>query len=68
MKIVPDIYISDLDTVKRTWKERLFSFPWAPFKSHKTIENPKVYCIDNTYFVSTKTFETLLKEWKSGNE
>ncbi len=32
------IVINDIQFTKRTWKERLFSIPWNPFKNTKQIE------------------------------
>ncbi len=48
-------------TIPRTWRERLFSWPWRPMQTEKVIEN--VACPDdgesiqmgNTLFCSPKT-------------
>lgn len=56
LKIVADDHISDLETVKRTLKERLFSKPWNPFKTHKTVNAPKMYFLgENILLCSQKT-------------
>ena len=44
MRIVEDLSLvvdGDPIEVRRTWKERLFSRPWRPFKRNKTVI-PKV--------------------------
>lgn len=36
-------------TVKRTWKERLFSMPWKPFKTTKVIMKPALISGNKCY-------------------
>ncbi len=36
IQIITDPYVSDYDQVRRTWRERLFSWPWQPFVKFKT--------------------------------
>ncbi len=55
MKIVSDIHISDYETVKRSWKERLFSRPWRPFVRFNKVHKPKVYQFGDTYICSPQT-------------
>jgi hypothetical protein len=55
MKIIIDKHISDYDSVKRTWKERLFSLPWRPWVKMKSVHAPKVYKTGDTIICSPKT-------------
>ena len=56
MKIIPDKWISDLDWAKRPWKERLFTWPWRPWKRQKLVTIPKAYILGDTAYVSYATF------------
>jgi hypothetical protein len=40
LKIIESLSCTIEETVIRTWKERLFSWPWKPFKKFKTITKP----------------------------
>ena len=53
------IYVSDHETVKRSFFERLFSL--TPFKKTKSVYSPKVYIIDKTIVCSKKTESILIK-------
>lgn len=55
MKIIIDKHVSDYDQIKRTWKERLFSRPWRPWVSKKSVHNPKIYRAGDTIICSPKT-------------
>lgn len=55
MKILPDRYISDWHWVKRSWKERLFTRPWKPWKHRKIVNSPRAYIIGDTAYVSYAT-------------
>ncbi len=46
IQIITDPYVSDYDQVRRTWRERLFSWPWQPFVKFKTVYSPKYYKIE----------------------
>ena len=51
MKIIYSQYAGSYveKTVFRTWKERLFSFPWKPWKSIKLSKEfkPEIYFLDS---------------------
>lgn len=58
--IVPDIYVSDTETVKRSWRERLFSKPWEPLTNTKQVYCPRIYVQnENTMIVSYQTYSIL---------
>ncbi len=50
---------------KRTWKERLFSIPWRPWITHKTIQVPNykpiMFRIGNVFYYHP-SFESQIKE------
>ena len=37
--------------VKRTWKERLFSRPWNPFRSTKVVHKPAAFQCGDTIII-----------------
>lgn len=39
-QIVTSKHMSKQVLVLRSWKERLFSWPWRPFQSHKRVKQP----------------------------
>jgi len=56
--VVEDIHVPDLKP--RTWKERLFTWPWTPWV--KTKYSPRAYILnDGTIVVSPRT-KKLLEE------
>lgn len=57
--IISSQYVSDYETVKRTWKERLFSKPWSPFKTHKQVYKPYVFKLNGLIIVSPATYARL---------
>lgn len=61
-KLVPSPYVNDYKSVKRTWKERLFTFPWKPFLKEKTEYEPKGFLFMGEAIVSYQTYEKLKKE------
>ncbi len=56
LKINPDINISDYRTVKRTWKERLFTRPWRPHISRKSVYDPLIYKVEDALYCSYESF------------
>jgi hypothetical protein len=46
--IITNPYLTESKVVPRSWKERLFSWPWRPLVKTKTIQVPddKVYLIN----------------------
>jgi hypothetical protein len=40
VRVYENIYLTVPETVKRTWKERLFTRPWRPFRKTKVIQVP----------------------------
>lgn len=60
MKIESSIYVSDYDTVERTWVERLFTLPWTPWVGTKVVEARRAFiCYGHTVIVSVKTYQDL---------
>lgn len=56
----------DFAVVKRSWKERLFSWPWRPWVSTKQIPNPlfgedgeSSFIFNNMLFTTERTFAKL---------
>ena len=62
IKIVPTHMMADIGHVKKTWKERWFSWPWNPLQDFKTVYQPMAMRMDDTWFVSYKTYAILEKE------
>lgn len=62
LRVVPNMYISDVETVERSWKERLFTFPWEPFKKYKEVYNPRVWLVGDDILVSYETYSRMMKE------
>lgn len=60
--IVPDVVVK-----KRTWKERLFTFPWKPFKMTKKVPNPssikdgEFFAYGTKYYCNKRTYNELIK-------
>ena len=44
----PDERMVDTRAMRRTWRERLFSRPWRPWRKHRTEQVPKeeIYVLD----------------------
>lgn len=40
--------------VKRSWKERLFAFPWTPFKKYKFVPYDRVLVMDDPKNINGK--------------
>ena len=49
-------------TVKRTWKERLFTFPWNPWLATKICFEPTIYKIGND-FVAHTSYKNKMEEY-----
>jgi len=49
IQLIQDKNLLEYETVNRTWKERLFTFPWRPFVKVKTISKPSrvIYKLGN---------------------
>ncbi len=62
IKIIPDSFIPTTFPVKRTWRERLFTWPLKPFKKYKQVKEDRAYFINGQVLVSHKTFAKLLAE------
>lgn len=68
------IRVDSFITVKRTWQERLFSWPWRPFNKTKLIENPgapKVgegYQIGDTFYLRTSDAIILEQKLREVNQ
>jgi hypothetical protein len=65
MKVIvnPNIFYSE--KVERSWKERLFTLPWKPFKKFIEINKPGCYRYENTLFIHTEIWEELKKQMES---
>ena len=68
---IPGPIVEQTKTVRRTWKERLFSLPWTPLiklkeiteKIQTQLPDPNLYVIGNTIIVGHPS--TVLKLKKS---
>ena len=68
IRILESRWLTDKEThsVRRTWRERLFSWPWHPMQTHKTVvvQVPsKTVLVSNngTMIMHPDTFEQLKK-------
>jgi len=75
IKIVPSPELGDLEDkdVTRTWKERLFSWPWEPWKVMKTVQvfvpsKEVIIFGENTILCHPDLVEPLVKAIKDGEE
>lgn len=60
LRIEADSYVPDTVLVSRSWKERLLSFPWAPWVSQKSIPAYRLYILsDGTLVVSPRVKEII---------
>jgi hypothetical protein len=59
LKIVCEIYVNDNEFIKRTMMERLFTRPWKPLESVKSVYRPRGFQLGDTIFVSPRTFHNL---------
>lgn len=59
MNIVPSVYVTDWTWEKRSWRERLFSWPWNPLLRYTIVKNPKVYYMDDQIVCSYETFDKI---------
>jgi hypothetical protein len=54
---VPQIYYSNIcgniKTIKRNWKDRLFTFPWRPWLKTKIYIEPTIYKVGNNFVAHT---------------
>lgn len=63
-KIYYSSYCGNLKNIKRTWKERLFTFPWCPGVKTKTYIEPTICKVGNNFIahISYKTkIENMLR-------
>lgn len=61
-KLVVDNKVPDLQSVRRSIIERLFSFPWRPLDRYKLVYCPTAYILqDGTIVISPKTKELIDK-------
>jgi hypothetical protein len=58
LNIVPDRNVSDL--IHRSWKQRLFSWPWKPWVKYQRLET--CYIINDMAIVSYETYNKILKD------
>ncbi len=61
--IVQSVYVSDQATTKRSIIERLFTLPWQPLRSTKTVYSPRAYVYSSSHgrqmWVSPNTYQAL---------
>lgn len=62
MKVIISPYVSDTKIVRRTWKERLFSLPWRPFRQMNVVDSQKIYQVGDQLIVSPKTHSDLVRQ------
>jgi hypothetical protein len=60
--IVPSIYVNDYQSKKRSWIERLFTFPWEPLRKYNAVYEPIAYRFEDSWIVSVQTYSILIKE------
>lgn len=73
LSIVTSLALTKSSTVRRSWRERLFSWPWQPLRSVRTIQIPDrtVYFIGDTIHCHPAVLSQLqaeLKERKGDDE
>jgi hypothetical protein len=51
------------EEIERSWKERLFSWPWQPFKKTKYVTkwvaSDEIICFNGTYYAHPDTIEKI---------
>jgi hypothetical protein len=47
LNFIASAHVDDYDRISRTWKERLWSWPWRPWVSYRLLHNPKFYQLAN---------------------
>lgn len=61
--IITSCYISDYDSIERSWKERLFTLPWRPWLKTRSVYSPKIYKLANgDILCSHRTFQNIKKQ------
>jgi hypothetical protein len=60
--------IRDDEVVYRTLKERLFSFPWNPFRKTKTVYQPKIFLLRGGKIVVSKRTKDILLDYVFNEE
>lgn len=62
----PNLLIDEEDVVELSWKERLLSWPWTPWKSKyvvkMTVADPKVYKYGNIFVAHPYTVTIMTQE------
>ena len=63
VKVLVSPYLPDYFDVRRTWKERLFTLPWRPWREFKSVYSPQILALDeNTILCSERMAKRLKKE------
>ena len=60
--VYPSAFVSDVSRVRRTWKQRLFTWPWRPWRAYRAEETPMAYYVSGEVHVSCKTYSRLQSE------
>ena len=46
-QIITSVHCYEVQSIKRTWRERLWSWPWRPWVTFKTFHKPVAYRMGN---------------------
>jgi hypothetical protein len=66
MFLIQNSLLTKTELVKRTWVERLFSWPWRPWQKWKAIQVPsdEMIGVGSTFFVHPAIYNNILKMTK----
>lgn len=62
MRVFIDPNALTTEKISRTWKERLFTWPWKPFKKFNEIKKPGCYRVGDNMIVHPEVWEEIKKE------
>jgi hypothetical protein len=64
-QFIIDPTIEDFIKIKRSWFERLFTFPWEPLKAYRVLEIQAMHRIGDNFAVSPATYAELNRKFRS---
>lgn len=66
LEVITSPWLTRTVEVERTWKERLFSWPWRPLRKTRFVEvaSDEVFQYENKVVMHPATFAKLQKELK----
>lgn len=74
-RVITTVYLTvagEPMTVRRSWRNRLFSRPWRPWKSTYTytpqVPSPEVLLVGDTFYVHPATWSNLCERLKTDSE